>query len=52
MEHQGHPEDIGLVPMCQRKVEDSGRTQPAQPDVTQEKICIQGYVILSQKQGP
>lgn len=34
MEHQGHPEDTGLVLMCQRKVEDSGRTQSVQPDVT------------------
>lgn len=34
MGHQGHPEDTGLVPMCQRRVEDSGRTQSAQPDVT------------------
>lgn len=34
MEHQGHPEETGLVPMYQRKVEDSGRTQSAQPEVT------------------
>lgn len=34
MKHQRYPEDTGLVPMYQRKVEDSGRTQSAQPEVT------------------